>query len=123
MPWLGGDVSVVEDATYATVPRRAPVAEGRVWLGTDARKNGLVDDLGGLDKALELLRKKAKLGANEKVQLVPYPPRRSFFEQLFGRSADNLLDSQLRRVLPVADLNAWRQGGYLAIMPWQLDIR
>ena len=29
MPWLGGDVSVVEDATYATVPRRAPEAEGR----------------------------------------------------------------------------------------------
>jgi protease-4 len=38
-----------------------PLARGRVWTGTDARERGLVDRLGGLDEALELLR--AQLGA------------------------------------------------------------
>ena len=39
------------------------VARGRVWLGEDALKNGLVDEWGGLSEAIEFARKKAKLPA------------------------------------------------------------
>jgi protease-4 len=40
-----------------------PVAQGRVWLGDQAKANGLVDELGGIDRALELVKKKAGLDA------------------------------------------------------------
>jgi protease-4 len=37
------------------------IARGRVWTGADAAANGLVDDLGGLDDAVALARRKARL--------------------------------------------------------------
>jgi len=52
------------------------LAQGRVWMGAQAKQNGLVDELGGLDRALELVRERAKIPASEKVALVTYPPRR-----------------------------------------------
>ena len=42
-----------------------PLARGRVWSGTDALKQGLVDAFGGLDTAVELLRKKLGSAALE----------------------------------------------------------
>ena len=50
-----------------------PLAQGRVWIGADAKRNGLVDELGGLDRAVELLKKRAGLTADENVRLIPYP--------------------------------------------------
>ncbi|HEX6469859.1 MAG TPA: signal peptide peptidase SppA [Streptosporangiaceae bacterium] len=47
------------------------LARGRVWTGADARERGLVDELGGLDLAIELARKKAGLAADAPVR--PYP--------------------------------------------------
>src|SRR5450759_223298 len=38
-----------------------PLAQGRVWLGSQAKERNLVDELGGLDRALEILRKQASL--------------------------------------------------------------
>ncbi|MGK5551744.1 signal peptide peptidase SppA [Actinomadura kijaniata] len=48
------------------------VARGRVWTGADARRHGLVDELGGLDRALELARKKAGLAADAPVRVFPH---------------------------------------------------
>ena len=66
------------------------LAQGRVWVGAQAKQQGLVDELGGLDRAVELVKQKAKIGADQKVLLVPYPPRRSLFDVLM---------SHLRRVV------------------------
>ena len=38
---------------FFMIPRRQ-VAKGQVWTGADAAENGLVDDLGGLDRAIAL---------------------------------------------------------------------
>ena len=46
-----------------------PLAQGRVWLGAQAKQNGLVDDLGGLDRAVELIKERLKIPASEKVTL------------------------------------------------------
>jgi protease-4 len=48
------------------------LARGRVWTGADARANGLVDELGGLDLALDLARKKAGLPADAPVRGYPH---------------------------------------------------
>jgi protease IV len=48
------------------------LARGRVWTGADAHANGLVDELGGLDRALEIARKKAGIAADAPVRLYPH---------------------------------------------------
>ncbi|MFC9972236.1 signal peptide peptidase SppA [Spirillospora sp. NPDC127200] len=48
------------------------LARGRVWTGADAKDNGLVDELGGLDLALDLAREKAGLAADAPVRAFPH---------------------------------------------------
>lgn len=49
------------------------IAQGRVWSGTEARKLGLVDEIGGLDAALKFAAQKADLGGNYRVDEYPKP--------------------------------------------------
>jgi protease-4 len=58
------------------------VAQGRVWTGEQARQIGLVDEIGGLYKAIDLAKQRARIAADEEVQFVVYPKRRSFYEVL-----------------------------------------
>src|SRR4030095_1106117 len=58
------------------------VAQGRVWTGRQALEHGLVDKLGGLDAAVALAKERAKIPANEDVQLVVYPERRGLLDAL-----------------------------------------
>ncbi|HEY6395027.1 MAG TPA: S49 family peptidase, partial [Candidatus Binataceae bacterium] len=48
------------------------VARGRVWSGLAARERGLVDELGGLAKAVEIARERAHIPADQAHQLVSY---------------------------------------------------
>lgn len=107
-----------------------PYAEGRVWLGTAAKQHGLVDELGGLDKAIELLRPKLKLDPKERVELVLYPKRKSIFEQVFGEP-DRMLEYAARTRIRAAlarvglehfDPALWGKGGFLAIPAYSLKI-
>jgi protease-4 len=61
------------------------LARGRVWTGEDAKERGLVDELGGLAKAVHVARKLAKIPAAESVRLVEFPARKSPFEALLDR--------------------------------------
>lgn len=54
------------------------IAQGRVWSGTDAKKIGLVDEFGGLDKAIEIAAKKVKLA---EYRISTYPEQKEPFEQ------------------------------------------
>ncbi|MDH3652843.1 MAG: signal peptide peptidase SppA [Myxococcales bacterium] len=49
-------VALVADGRGRTVDEIEPLARGRVWLAADAHRHGLVDRLGGMDQALELLK-------------------------------------------------------------------
>ena len=49
------------------------VARGRVWSGVAAKARGLIDELGGLGRAVEIAREKAGLKPGEAHELVPYP--------------------------------------------------
>ena len=49
-------------------------ARGRVWSGMAAKARGLVDELGGLGRAVEIAREKAGLKPGEAHDLVPFPP-------------------------------------------------
>ncbi len=56
------------------------IAQGRVWSGTEARRLGLVDEIGGLDAAIKYAADKARLGDNFRVS--EYPRRKQFAEAI-----------------------------------------
>jgi protease-4 len=104
------------------------VAQGRVWTGRQALGHGLVDALGGLDAAVALAKEKAKIPANEDVQLVVYPERRGLLDALseqFGGAGTAGLWSMLagtseRRAMAAlsAPTRLFRRGEPLALMPF-----
>jgi protease-4 len=102
------------------------VAQGRVWTGRQAREKGLVDELGGLDRAIDIAKERAGIDAEDEVELVVYPPRRSLYEALteqFGTrlGAWSLLADRAERQA-IAALTAparlFRRGEPLALMPF-----
>lgn len=70
------------------------VAKGRVWTGADAKELGLVDELGGLPRAMELAKEAAKLDPKKDVRVQIFPKPKSGFEALLAiagaeREGDN----------------------------------
>ena len=58
------------------------VAQGRVWTGRQALEHGLIDEVGGLARAIALAKEKAGIDPGDEVELVIYPRPRGFFELL-----------------------------------------
>jgi protease IV len=101
-----------------------PLAQGRVWLGAQAKRNGLVDELGGLDKAIEMVRDRAKISSSEKIVLVTYPPKRTVWEVLFKSSDETAqMESYLRPFIGRLPLRALSHGGILRLMPFAIDVK
>jgi protease-4 len=78
------------------------IAQGRVWSGVEAKKIGLVDEIGGLNHAIAYAAKKAGLGTRYRV--VEYPRRRELQdiinEIMQGMSpADTFGDGALKQML------------------------
>ncbi len=73
------------------------LAQGRVWTGRAALKNGLVDQLGTLGDAVAAARKAAGVKPDEEVDLLILPKPKSFFEQLFGSEE---VSAELGRLAP-----------------------
>ena len=105
------------------------VAQGRVWTGQQALERGLVDELGGLERALVVARELGKVAEGEEVDILRLPRQKTFFEQLAE-------DMQPQAVAPELMLpgvrEAWSQleavsralegSGVAAMMPGVVDI-
>ena len=72
------------------------IAEGRVWTGATAKELGLVDELGGLNKAIEIAAQKAEV---EAYSLLTYPSKESFFSSLMNEGKSNYIEGQLMETL------------------------
>jgi protease-4 len=66
------------------------IANGHVWTGAVARKLGLVDELGGLDKAVDIAREEAGIRPGETVAIDFYPPPSSWLDLFFARREPRL---------------------------------
>ena len=117
-------VSRVADGRKKTFDQIEPIAQGRVWLGAQAKQNGLVDELGGLDRAVELVRQRAHFSTSDRITLVPYPGKRSILDVLFGRADEsNALESKLEQVLGNLPVAALAKGGFMKVMPYSISVR
>ncbi len=68
------------------------IAEGRVWTGEAAKELGLVDELGGLDKALEIAAQKANV---EAYSVINYPGKSSIFDSILENGKKDYINGQL----------------------------
>jgi len=116
-------VAKVAQSRHRTYDQIEPVAQGRVWLGDQAKANGLVDDLGGIDEAIALVKEKAKIPASENVTLVMFPPKRSILDVLFGHAQDSVMESRLERLVRQWPPEFWTKGGLLRIAPFTLSVQ
>ena len=94
------------------------IAKGRVWTGTQAKNLGLVDEIGGLSRAMELAKELARIPAAEEVRLVVWPRRIRLIDLLIGRRLPGLsllLASKRQEML--STLNLLDREKILAIMP------
>jgi len=95
-------LALVAESRSLSKDRVAEIAQGRVWSGIQAKRIGLVDELGGLEDAIQAAAKQADLGDDWYVQ--EYPRSRSLEEQI----VENLLNkyTQSSPVDPLTD--QWR---------------
>ena len=108
------------------------IAQGRVWSGAMAKRLGLVDELGGLDRAVEIARTRAKLDPEGSTILDVYPrPKRPYLQRWLG---DLIGDSEEDTAgmpfgLSSEVLSSWMiasrfpTGAVLALMPYSIRIR
>jgi protease IV len=121
-------VEKVAASRRLTPDRVDQIAQGRVWTGRQAREIGLVDELGGLERAIAIAKQQAKIPAATEVEIVTYPPRRSLYEFLtsqLGASDRGMgiapwLSPAERRAVgaAAAPMTLFRKGEALALMPF-----
>jgi len=78
--WL----SDIADHRGMTFEEAEKLAQGRVWSGRQGKANGLVDEVGGLDRAIALARELAEIPADEKVTVVHYPEPQCLVDMILG---------------------------------------
>jgi len=116
------------------------IGQGRVWTGRQGKENGLVDEYGGLDRAIEIAKQLANIPADKGVQRVIRPVPPNWLEQLFSDpgEADTRATTEMqqqaallaampedvRRTFRYIQMMDRVKGGHSAyLMPYSLRIR
>lgn len=103
------------------------LGQGHVWMGAQAKDNGLVDELGGLTEAIAVVRKKAGLSATGETNLVMFPARRTLIEMLSSATPEAMEDAaverKIRAIVPGLPSHGLLKGGVMSILPYSLSVR
>jgi protease-4 len=126
-------VAKVAESRHKTSEEINQIGQGRVWTGQQAKVLGLVDALGGLERAVSIAKERAKIAGDSDVELVFYPAPKSFYELLSegvsGSSDSAAIGAWLKANLSAAEFDLlrtargpaalFRRGEPLALMPVQ----
>ncbi|HET6891112.1 MAG TPA: S49 family peptidase, partial [Pyrinomonadaceae bacterium] len=112
------------------------VGQGRVWTGSQGKENGLVDDFGGLDKAIEVAKQLAEIPADKGVERVILPHPTTLLQELLSGGRDlstelqqkqavfAALPEDARRALRYMHLlDKMKSGESMLLMPFDLRIK
>ena len=112
------------------------VGQGRVWTGAQAKDRGLVDEFGGLDRAIEVAKELAKIPADKGVQRVIFPYPRTFIQQLLSGDDDPNAEVQRQKAIIAAMpedarrafrymtlLDRMKDGDSMFLMPFDIRIK
>ena len=79
----------VADGRHLPKDKVLQIAKGRIWSGSDAKNLGLVDDLGGFDEAISLVKKAIGVAPAEDVKIEVFPRKKSLLQSLLAGSPNN----------------------------------
>ena len=117
----------VADGRHMSVDAVEKVAQGHVWVGQDALKIKLVDQLGGLDDAVA---KAAKLAKLDEYYTASYPGKADWLDQFMSAmSSGSYIDNQMRAAMGeyystfmlLKDIN--KQSAIQARIPYMVNIK
>ncbi|NQU68453.1 MAG: signal peptide peptidase SppA [Candidatus Marinimicrobia bacterium] len=103
------------------------IGVGRIWSGRQAKENHLIDEIGGLDRAIEIAKAAAGL-EDQEVEIVEYPN----FKQKFSMLKSNFMGAELLDILPpelAKELEVLQiipmldEDQYLFLMPYKITIQ
>jgi protease-4 len=98
------------------------VAQGRVWTGRQAKENGLVDMLGGLNLALAVAKERAGIDEDVKIEIVTYPKRKMF--PGLGSGVGLFTSSGIREIMEeLKKNNLFADDPILLFMPYWIEIK
>ena len=127
-----------------TVEQVNTLGQGRVWTGTQAKANGLIDEFGGLEKAISIAKELAQLPADKDVRRVVLPEPKPFLETFFSndtslsaeeraqKEAEEKAQAALLASLPeglrkvfryAALIDRMSRGEAMLLMPFELEIK
>jgi protease-4 len=112
------------------------VGQGRVWTGSQGQERGLVDEFGGLDRAVEVAKDLAKIPKDKGVHRVILPYPRTFLQELLSEGSDThaevkqreavmatLPEDARRAVRYMTLLDKMKSGESMLLMPFDLRIK
>jgi protease IV len=118
--------------------RANSLGQGRVWTGTQAKENGLIDEFGGMERAIDIAKELAGLPADKDVKRVVFPAPRPFFEAWFGGNDDDAevkakqaqkavadaFPADVRKAFRYVELfNRMERGEAMMMLPFELEIK
>ena len=123
-----------------TVEQIHEVAQGRVWTGFQAKDKGLVDEFGGLTRAVEVAKELAGLPADKDVKRVVFPAPQPFLASVFGGGDNEAAVGEKARAQQEAMIKAlpkdlqkmflysalfdnMERGETMAMMPFDFEIK
>jgi protease-4 len=112
------------------------VAQGRVWTGAQGKDRGLVDEFGGLDRAVEVAKELAKIPQDKGVHRVILPEPRTFIQELLSEGDETHVQAKQQQAILAAlpedsrralrfmkVLDGMKRGESSLMMPFDLVIK
>ena len=112
------------------------IAQGRVWTGSQGKERGLVDEFGGLDRAIDIAKQLANIPADKGVQRVILPYPRTLLQELLNTGDSTSVEVQQQRALLAALpedarramkymylLDQMKNGQSMLLMPFDIRIK
>ena len=117
------------------------VGQGRVWTGAQAKDRALVDEFGGLDRAVEVAKELAKIPADKGVRRVIFPYPKTFLQELMSSGSDDdeytetkakeqqravvaALPEDARRAMRFMELfDRMKEGDSMYLLPFDLRVK
>jgi len=113
------------------------IGQGRVWTGAQGKDKGLVDEFGGLDRAIDVAKQLANIPADKGVERVILPYPTTFLQQLLmggGENANTEIEKQRAMIAALPEdarrafrymqlMDRMKNGETMLLMPFDLRIK
>jgi protease-4 len=124
-----GFIQKVAEGRKLTLEQVDAIGQGRVWTGREAKQIGLVDELGGLSRAIEIAKQRINLSPDEQIEIVHFPKKSLSLKGIlkeFGLWADAerpLTKTVFEIANQIELLSVLSAESVLAILPFIITVR